>query len=388
MELGMRDWFLVIGALMILGVLGHAGWLWLKARRDPLGFRYERDIPDIDVDDIDLLRGELPSGGARVVSADGERVAPPEPEARAGNAPGGLAAAVRRSHADDGEGSGASPDLPPDLDEQVPVLMDPIDVEVARQAAEDARRREEPATGEPEPAEELPAAEADVPEGAEEVDPGDDAEEAAEAPAPESMGFEQTPLFAGEPIVPPESARRSRGERKGARSAKAEVSERKRGGDARDDEAPDAPEPLGPPEDVIVINVLCRGGELADGPTLVETITDQGLRFGDMNIFHRASPEDRGRIDFSLASAVEPGTFDLGAMEEFTTPGVTLFMQLPGPAKPIDAFEDMVSIARGIAARIGADLKDEQHSVMTAQTIEHCRQRVREFTRRQMSRRA
>ena len=159
--------------------------------------------------------------------------------------------------------------------------------------------------------------------------------------------------------------------------------------DASQDKAPPpadppASEPLGPPEEVIVINVLCRGDDNADGPTLVEAITE--WLAGDMNIFHRASPTDRARTDFSLR-AVEPGTFDLGAMDGFTTRGVTLFMQLPGPAEPIEAFEDMVRIARGIASRIGGDLKDEQHSVMTGQTIEHCRQRVRDFTRRQMSRR-
>jgi hypothetical protein len=82
------------------------------------------------------------------------------------------------------------------------------------------------------------------------------------------------------------------------------------------------------------------------------------------------------------------GTFDLAAMEEMETPGVTLFMQLPGPEQPLDAFEDMLAVARDLAAEMGADLKDEQHSVMTPQTIEHCRQRIREFTRRQMSRRS
>ena len=200
----------------------------------------------------------------------------------------------------------------------------------------------------------------------------------ADEARPPPADFEQAPLFAGEPIVDRAEPRDS-----GRRKRRSTRSQEKVPPPAE----PPAPEPLGPPEEVIVINVLCRGDDSADGSTLVEAITEQGLRFGDMNIFHRASPADRARTDFSLASAVEPGTFDLGAMDGFTTRGVTLFMQLPGPAEPIEAFEDMVRIARGIASRIGGDLKDEQHSVMTGQTIEHCRQRVREFTRRQMSRR-
>lgn len=439
MELGMREWFLVIGGLMIAGVLAHGAWLWVKSRRADLGVRYERDIPDIDVDDIDLLRGELPSGGARLVTAE---MARQERSAQQAELESTSTPEPSPDAASDAEAPKAGAAL--DLDEQVPVLMDPIDQDVARETAEDERRQalaaerrqmiEEgrrkaleddrrraaeasaaeasaPAEAEPEPDPEPEAAdaepavereaeaarppEAEVPEAAEEAAAEPESEPEPEPdPRPEPAGFEQAPLFAGEPIVARgdgrESGRRGRGERKAAGGRKTEAAERKRGRSARTEEAPEAPpvEPLGPPEDVIVINVLCRGDDAADGATLVETITDQGMRFGDMNIFHRASPSDRGRIDFSLASAVEPGTFDLGAMDDFTTPGVTMFMQLPGPAKPIEAFEDMVSIARGIASRIGADLKDEQHSVMTAQTIEHCRQRVREFTRRQMSRRA
>jgi cell division protein ZipA len=46
----------------------------------------------------------------------------------------------------------------------------------------------------------------------------------------------------------------------------------------------------------------------------------------------------------------------------------------------------MARAARAVARTFDADLKDEQHSVMTAQTLEHCRQRIRDFRRRQMSR--
>jgi cell division protein ZipA len=275
--------------------------------------------------------------------------------------------------------------------------MDPIDQDVAREAA--AARARPPAAGEDEvpvarplPERDAPVREAVVPPAPASADHAVPEQDDGGAEAvPAAPSFEQAPLFAGEPIVardePREAGRRGRGGRRAepARTASAKSGPAPKAGSAKS--APAKAEPLGPPEDVIVINVLCRRDEVADGPTLVETITDHGLRFGDMNIFHRVSPSDRGRTDFSLASAVEPGTFDLGALEDFSTPGVTLFMQLPGPAQPLEAFEDMVSIARGIASRIGADLKDERHSVMTAQTIEHCRQRIRDFTRRQMSRR-
>jgi cell division protein ZipA len=141
------------------------------------------------------------------------------------------------------------------------------------------------------------------------------------------------------------------------------------------------------PEEVVVINVLARSGDRFRGTALMEAFMRNSLKFGDMNIFHRLDPATRAP-QFSVASAVEPGTFDLNAMDEFETRGVCLFMPLPlpGSVQPLAVFEDMLTVARDIARALGGDLKDEAHSVMTAQNIQHCRQRITDFTRRQLSR--
>jgi cell division protein ZipA len=48
----------------------------------------------------------------------------------------------------------------------------------------------------------------------------------------------------------------------------------------------------------------------------------------------------------------------------------------------------MLGVARDIAATLDGDLKDEHKSVMTPQTVEHCRQRIAEFSRKRLSLRA
>jgi cell division protein ZipA len=133
-----------------------------------------------------------------------------------------------------------------------------------------------------------------------------------------------------------------------------------------------------------VVHVLAREALMA-GPALVETVTHYGLRYGDMNIFHHYDEATR-QPAFSMASAVEPGTFDLSTLDSFETPGVSFFLQLPGPSAPLEAFEAMVQVAKALAERFQGELRDEQRSVMTAQTLDYCRQRIREFQRRQMSR--
>ncbi|WP_372867613.1 cell division protein ZipA, partial [Pseudomonas sp.] len=111
-----------------------------------------------------------------------------------------------------------------------------------------------------------------------------------------------------------------------------------------------------------------------------------GLRFGEMDIFHRhESMAGNGEVLFSMANALKPGTFDLDDIEGFNTRAVSFFLGLPGPRHPKQAFDVMVAAARKLAHELNGDLKDDQRSVMTAQTIEHYRQRIVEYERKQLT---
>jgi cell division protein ZipA len=128
---------------------------------------------------------------------------------------------------------------------------------------------------------------------------------------------------------------------------------------------------------------MARRGEMFAGPELLEAMVSQGLRYGDMDIFHRHESEDgRGQILFSAANMVVPGTFDLSAMEDFFTPGISMFLSLPIASDSLAAYNLMANTAQHIAEVLGGELKDENRSVMTRQTIEHGRQRVIEYERK------
>ena len=104
-----------------------------------------------------------------------------------------------------------------------------------------------------------------------------------------------------------------------------------------------------------------------------------------MNIFHkRYSKEHQSTIIFSVANMLNPGTFDLNNMDEFTTLGISFFLALPTPINNLDAFEQMLGVAQEIRDRLGGDFKDDQRNVMTGQTIEHYRQRIRDFELRRL----
>jgi len=138
------------------------------------------------------------------------------------------------------------------------------------------------------------------------------------------------------------------------------------------------------PQEVLVINVLKDEGDPLNGRDLAQIFNVCDLRHGEMNIFHRFEQANaKGKIQFSVANGVEPGTFDPATIDESTTTGISFFMSLPGPEHPMEAFDAMVEVAHVFARNFNAELHDESHSDLTPQTIEHCRHRIREFCRKQ-----
>jgi len=145
-----------------------------------------------------------------------------------------------------------------------------------------------------------------------------------------------------------------------------------------------SPQETGPVLEVIVFHLIARRPDRFDGQDMLRLLLENGLRYGDMHIFHRHRDVDgREQLEFSVANAVEPGTFDIDTMEEEQFAGITFFMKLPGPRDPLASLERMLTAGRRLAEGMDGDLKDEQHSVLTPQTMEHLRQRVQEFERRQ-----
>lgn len=322
-----KDFILIGGGLLIAAVIVHGFWIAWRGRREPLRMDIVPDIVSDDVDDIDRLRGELPNGGARLISKDTV-------------------------------GKQETLEL-----EAAPILLEPT-----------------PAVAGPAPAltPAAPLEKALVAEPSSDVPPVNEASlERPRAPTPslEPSAGGDLPrpkvaevVMSDEPLRPPRRPRRPAA-RKASEKSVDPASER------------------APVEELIVMNVLARRGEPFTGDELFAVLRGKGLKFGDMNIFHRMHPKTRS-VNYSVANVVEPGTFDMADMEAFRSPGLCFFLQLPGPQNPGRAFEDMVTVARDVATELGGDLKDEQRSYLTPQHVEHYRQRIADFSRRRMSKRA
>ncbi len=135
------------------------------------------------------------------------------------------------------------------------------------------------------------------------------------------------------------------------------------------------------PQKLLQLNVRVRASGRVSGDTILRGAEACGLVPGEMQIFHRY-PETGGRHPlFSMASLVEPGVFPLDRMDAFSTPGITLFAQLPGPLEAMQTFDEMLSTAQQLAQLFGAEIQDETHSDLSRQTIEHMREEIQEYGR-------
>lgn len=148
-----------------------------------------------------------------------------------------------------------------------------------------------------------------------------------------------------------------------------------------------APKESRPPVvSVVVLHMMAPPEEPFPGEDLLDSLLGAGLRYGSMKIFHRHAGDDgSGPVIFSVANSVNPGIFDLDNMENFSTPGVSLFFAMEDVDDPMKAFTLLLDAAKKMSAELGGVLKDESRSVLTKQTEEHYRQRITDYCRSQLS---
>lgn len=310
MDFTLREWLIIVGVIVILFVLLDGYRRVRSGSRGRLKMSIDKNSKFSEDDRMDYFNGELPNGGARVVT-----------HASASDGPVDEQAAQDYAEEPPIPAFDVDPDLRPD-----PLFADDGDIEpdIAEvQAAAESFDEPEPVVNEPEP---QPLAEETTETiGQEQVEP-----------APQPVHEKQEQSFQ-------------------------EV------------------------EEVIVMNVFAKDDKGFNGSELMRVILACGMRYGDMDIFHRTENKSGGAVQFSMANLVKPGTFDLDKMDEFYTPGVSFFLSLPGPKNSMKAFDYMHETAQCVVKNLDGELKDEIHSAMTSQTIEHSRQKIRDYERRQLS---
>ncbi|PKH07898.1 cell division protein ZipA [Moritella sp. Urea-trap-13] len=139
-------------------------------------------------------------------------------------------------------------------------------------------------------------------------------------------------------------------------------------------------------EAVFVINIMAREGKSIAGAELLQELSAFGFKFGEMDIFHRhVDAAGKGAVIFSLANMVKPGTFDIDTMEQFESPGVSLFMMFPCAGKASHNYGLMLSAAERIADGVDGLLMDATRHPLTEDAIEQEQVFIRKLENRSLA---
>lgn len=123
-----------------------------------------------------------------------------------------------------------------------------------------------------------------------------------------------------------------------------------------------APAPKVVEQKILAILIAEREGGVILGNNLHRALRKEALVFGERKIYHRM---DLGQPVFSVAGLLKPGQLDPAEAEGFATPGLTMFMVLPGPASPVDAVRDLLNTAKELAKSLKGELFDNKRQPFT-----------------------
>jgi len=136
-----------------------------------------------------------------------------------------------------------------------------------------------------------------------------------------------------------------------------------------------------PQAPINVIHVLSKQHRQFSAYELMQALSNTHMIFGEMDIFHRHQEENgEGEVLFSLASATEPGTFDMQKMRNVICKGLILLMTVSGHEENIDDFELMLTTAMQLAEDLDGDICDDKRQPLTTAKIESCRSKIRDYS--------
>lgn len=130
------------------------------------------------------------------------------------------------------------------------------------------------------------------------------------------------------------------------------------------------------PEHLLLVYVMADPIKPFAGPDIAKACQAQGLRHGERSIFHQTH---QGQIQFSVASAVEPGIFNLDVIALMHTPGLSFFLDMRTVDAPRRAFRMMLEVAHEVANQLNGEILTDQRQVLTPLAVGHYLARIKAF---------
>ncbi len=148
---------------------------------------------------------------------------------------------------------------------------------------------------------------------------------------------------------------------------------------------PKALEPKPKAEMAVLLTVMASENQPFKGLKILEAAQEFDLKLSKNGVLDCLSDSEqiKGKPVFSIAHLREPGIFDLDTVGALSTPGLLMFLQLPGPVEELAAVDLMMAMAGQLARFLGGTVCDERRNKLTTQTTVQLRSKVAEFQRSQ-----
>lgn len=126
----------------------------------------------------------------------------------------------------------------------------------------------------------------------------------------------------------------------------------------------------------ITFHLMAQKGKKFAGYDLLQNFTAVGLRHGSLDIFHYYEKKHvQKELLFSVAQAVEPGTFDIHRIGAINTPGLIIFMDV-NVTDPTNAYRTMLSVIQKLADSLDGEICDDQRELCSQDYLQYCLQRL------------
>ena len=133
-----------------------------------------------------------------------------------------------------------------------------------------------------------------------------------------------------------------------------------------------------PLQKTLFLIVSSPAGQSFSGQSVMEAAEQVSLKLGGDQLLHYSKLSDEGRENavFSVAHLREPGTFDPEALASLSTPGLLLYMNLPGPIGARQGVELMLLTAQRLAEKLDGKVCDQRRKELTEEGIIELREKA------------
>ena len=124
--------------------------------------------------------------------------------------------------------------------------------------------------------------------------------------------------------------------------------------------------------ELIQLSIIAPTEQGFGGEDIFNVLESVDLKFGNLQIFERL--DSNRLVDFAVANIVNPGVFPEDDLADFYSPGLSFFMQPKKVDHPIEVFEDFIRTFNFVALKLGGEMVDHHHQLLTDENLESIRQ--------------